>query len=403
MGVYTVSGWLIALIVVTVDCGASQPQVEKSKDTFCILKEQASSKQPPGVCNPLEPCDAAPLLQHYDDVRKECLASASKRSAQNAGLLFQLNYWHGELLFFFDLLKKYTSENASLVVDAEREDKVNVQVEVELERQHLVYSIEAGRLEDALLAHLKMPTQMTPKEIVTVIAGNPKIDEAVLLNFLHFVRAIPEEAQRLQFYKAFKPVLYKHDLQKNYMALLYSVEVFPLVSVTNDYKEFYTDVVTPLIVKWKEQMFQNWYLEIFWAEKHFPDYFDFAIASFTTFSRNEWTKRLDQKELYAQVNYLDRLSNRVTMYERIIDNTLIHGIGKDSKTDREAQNMLRSFANQVDRLETALVKNGKDQQLMMRLKAIQDSFARLHKRRGRGHWNYKLYLRNFKLEGRYKT
>ncbi|KFB38833.1 SG1B-like salivary protein [Anopheles sinensis] len=354
MGVCTVRGCFVALIVVTIHCAASQTQEKKSKDYFCILKEQAFSKQPPVVCQPLEACDPAPLLNHYDNVQKECQVSSSKRRDDKAGFLFQLDYWHGDLLFLFDVLKNRTLEYATLFGDAERIGKVDEKTEFELKRKHFVYSIEAGRLQDALLVYLTMPTQMTPNEIVTVINGNPKVNEAVLLNFLYFVRAIPEEAQRLEFYKAFKPVLYKHNLHKTYMALLYSIEVFPSVEKTKDFQEYYTDVSTPVIVQFKELMFQNQYTKIFWFEKHFPDYFALVIPSLTVFSRNEWTKRLDQKQLYAQVNFLESLSHRITMYQRIIDNTIIHGIGKDSKTDKEAQEMLRSFANQVDKLESAL-------------------------------------------------
>ncbi|KFB38834.1 SG1D salivary protein precursor [Anopheles sinensis] len=379
MGVCTVRGSLVALIVVTIHCAASQPEEKKSKDYFCILKEQASSKQPPAVCQPLEACDPAPLLQHYDNVQKECQVSASKRRDDKAGFPFQLDYWYGDLLFLFDGLKNKTLESASLFVEAERIEKANAPTTLELEQKHFVYSIEAGRLQDALLAYLTMPTQMTPNEIVTVISGNPKVNEAVLLNYLYFVRAIPDRSQRLEFYKAFKPVLYKHNLNATYMALVYSVEVFHYVNGTNDYKTYHEDISTPFIVKCKELMMQNRYAEILWVEKHFPDYFAFEIPLFTSFNRDEWKVKLDQKQLYEQANNLARIRNRLRVFERIVEKTYVHGVGGYNIPYADALGMLQSLANQVDKLESALVKDGKDPKLMKRLKEVQDSFVKLHK------------------------
>lgn len=399
MGTGSVRCWLVGLLVVV----ASASEVaKKSKDHFCILNEQAIAQKPPAVCHPLEPCDGATLAQHYEGVRKQCLAAAAKRRDAMSGFLFQMNYWHGDFTFFFNLMKKTHEEKYRTALAVERASKeTGSEVRDELVRKHFIYSVETGRLADALYIYTTIPNQPTATEVMAVIGDNPNgVNEAVLRNVLYFVKVIPDKPRRVEFYRALKPVLYKHKIEKTYLAVLYGIEAHPSIHRTGDYQEYYHDVVNPVVAKWKGQMFSAQYNEILWVEQHFPLYFAFLIPALTVFTRDEWTKKLDQYELYEQVNNLQRLANRVTMYERIVDNTLVFGVGKNTKTDMEAQQMLRGFANQVDKLQRALEKAGRDPKLMKRLEAVQGSFAKLHKRRGREHWNYKLYLENFKKYGR---
>uniref|UniRef100_A0A182IW24 G-protein coupled receptors family 1 profile domain-containing protein n=1 Tax=Anopheles atroparvus TaxID=41427 RepID=A0A182IW24_ANOAO len=374
MGDWIVRCWVAGLLLVAaVHCAVES----KSDNGLCIFEEQPEDKRSPGVYHPLEHCDAAPVLQHYMEITQACQTSSSQRRDRRESFLFQMNYSHGEMRFFFDLLAKSLNETSDLVKEIERISKADEPGMGDLERKFFFYSLEAGQIKDALFAYLVMPNQLSPAEIITTVNSTPALNEAILLNVLFFVRSVPGKARRLEFYKAMKPMVLRPKNVQFYMYLLYSTDVFPIVKQTTDFQEYYTDIITPFVKRFKDFIIMADFTEFLWVENRFPNYFAHTIPLLTEFSKTEWTTQVKHVPLFDQVNSLRSLSNQLTMCERIIANIVKHDI-PDGQADRSGT-LLTSLAYRVSKLQKALEAAGSDPQLMQRLTALKNSF-KMHKK-----------------------
>ncbi|XP_052901136.1 uncharacterized protein LOC128307374 [Anopheles moucheti] len=365
--------WATVLLLATLhNCASAEVSVQQSPGkSSCLSNAGAIFDAPPIQCRPLVACNSEAMTQSYFAHYQRCRANETARLGEREQFLFRINYWQGDHVFLYGLLEK-AHEPHQLVVDAEHLTQRGTGVIPDLNRKLLIYSIEAGRIEDALLLYLTTKNQWTMQQIVDAIGNHPdfKVTEAVGLHMVQFARGLPLKSSRVEFYKALVPLVRRHKLSSSYVTLLYAADAVGLYTEENKgvKKEFVTDPLTVIIHRLRKEL-QNLQFDYnVWIANTYPRYYTFFQETIFSFAEEVW-KKLEKRRLFEITSMFHAKGHRFTAIGQF------QKYARFDQRDKHAlQTYLPTLALELDKLMLKVQQTGNHKHELDRIQILKNNF-----------------------------
>ncbi|XP_053678707.1 uncharacterized protein LOC128729082 [Anopheles nili] len=384
--------WANALLLITLCNGEDGKAVTAPAKTgnSCLSAAGVVFNLPPVVCRPMASCDQKALLKHYSELHSKCRIDSSERLKDRELFLFRANYWVDDHKFLFELIQNWHQQH-SLVLDAEQMIRRTARLGQELRRKLYIYSIEAGRIEDALMLHVTLANHWTAQQIIDAIATNPNINEVVCVHLLEFARSIPVKTYRAELYKAMKPLLVKHNLINTYVVLLYSADAASVLTTPSDKDEYVVKIVGKIVSRLRDLLIEVNFEENLWIAEQYPDYYSYHIATITTFNRQQWHAMI-KRRFFEFANMLRPKNLRF----HILETSIAHIEMYEKNREKRQLMLLPVLAKEVDRLRSFVMQTGKHKHELQRLEKLEKRFNMGKSKNP----NYQTYLNHFKVNGK---
>ncbi|XP_053662462.1 uncharacterized protein LOC128711603 [Anopheles marshallii] len=387
--------WATALLLATLHkCDNAAVSVQQSPaKSSCLAMAGAIFDAPPIQCQPLVACSSEEITQRYLALHEKCRVNATQRHGEREHFLFRINYWQGDHEFLYGLVEK-AHQPHPLVLDAEQLAQRGASVTPDLNRKLFIYSIEAGRIEDALLLYLTMENQWTMQQIMEAIENHPvyKVTEAVVLHLLEFARGLPLKRTRVEFYKALVPVMRRYKHLSSYVTLLYAGDALPLFSVAKEKKEFVSDPLTIIVHRLRSGLRHLKFDYNVWIANKYPRYYTLFLEDIFFIPQQLWPK-LEKRRLFEITSLYHAKGHRfqaLTMF--------LKHVKFDSRDKNAVRSYLPTLALQVDNLLLKVKQTGNHKHELDRVQKLQDGFQF-------GYYNhkniYRFYLNDIKVNGKF--
>uniref|UniRef100_A0A182MZN0 SG1-2 n=1 Tax=Anopheles dirus TaxID=7168 RepID=A0A182MZN0_9DIPT len=359
---------------------------------MCLSQAGAIRDVPPVHCHPLGVCDAT-LQPTYVALHQQCRTNDTARKAARESFLFQAKYWQGDHVFLYGLLQKSVARYVAVRAEAPQVIAQQRRLVQELRRKLLVYSIEAGRTEDAVVLYLSMREPPPTKQLLGDLATNGALHEVLLEHVLTFVRALPIADLRKELYKGIMPLLSRNGLKRTYAVLVYVVDAVGLFPEKNELLRYIGQPVREMVERLRGQMVRTQYDENAWIANNYPHYYTYFINELTTFATSVW-EGMEKLRFYEFSSMLTNKLHRFVVLEAGMKLFEKH----DHQHMRESD-LLPTLAVEVDKLQVTVRQTGSQQKERMRMKHLQDRF-------GMGGWftrRYRNYLVHAQHKGKFGT
>uniref|UniRef100_A0A1I8JUD9 Salivary gland protein 1-like n=1 Tax=Anopheles funestus TaxID=62324 RepID=A0A1I8JUD9_ANOFN len=358
----------------------------------CLSEVGAILDAPPIQCKPLVACNREKVLKSYYQLYENCRINASMRLSEREHFLFRINYWQGDHQFLYGLIEK-AHESHQHVLDAEYLSHRGPKMIPELNLKLLIYSIEAGRIEDALLLYLTMKNPWTPQQLVKVIVEHPNsVSEVAVLHLLEFARGLPLKSTRADLYKALVPVLGRHELYTSYVLLLYAGDAAAVFTSPKEKADYITNAVFMLFHNLRKELRNLQFDFNVWLANKYPRYYTLYLDDIYTFPHELWDK-IEKRRLFEIASMFNAKGHRFQVIEKFLKYVKIY----DNRNVYKRNEILPTLALEVDKLESTVKQTGYSKQELDRITKIQDGFKIIthdHKQ------IYRIYLNNIKVNGK---
>uniref|UniRef100_A0A182M3M0 Uncharacterized protein n=1 Tax=Anopheles culicifacies TaxID=139723 RepID=A0A182M3M0_9DIPT len=346
---------------------SGQPSPTKS---LCLSEAGAIFNAPAIQCQPLVACNKEEIMKSYHQLHENCHINATERLNLREHFLYRINYWQGDHEFLYSSIEK-AHEPHQLVLDAVNLMQRRANLIPELNRKLLIYSIEAGRIEDALLLHLTLQDRWTPKQIVDAIETHPeyRVTEAVVLHLLEFARGLPLKSTRADLYKALMPVMRRHSHLSSYVTLLYAGDATALFTAPNDKKEYVADPYTIVLHSLRNQLRKLQFDYHVWIANKYPRYYTMFLTDIYFFNPEFW-KTVEKRRLVEITGMLNAKGHRF----QVIEQFLKFAKQYDNRDKYNLEKWLPTLALEVDKLTQLVKQTGNHKNELDRLKKIRESF-----------------------------
>uniref|UniRef100_A0A182QWI9 Uncharacterized protein n=1 Tax=Anopheles farauti TaxID=69004 RepID=A0A182QWI9_9DIPT len=381
--------WLAVLGTCALFCPASVTPTAHNSGP-CLAGAGAILKVPTVRCaEPLVACTTH--RESFIELINQCHADETERIANRESFLFRAKYWQGDHVYLFEELQKAFDRNV-LALEAQQSIERNRLLERELRRKLLVYSIEAGRTEDALTLYISEPDQPTPKQLIQDIGTNGKLHEVALEHLLLFVRALPLDKVRKELYRELLPILNRHPLKYSHVAILYACDANSLFPEKDEKKRHIMDVVGRAVEPYQTMLFETQYDENVWLGRHYPVCYRFYLPLIVGYTAADTWNRMEKRRFFEFANLLPNREQRFY----VLEESMKLFEENDNKANRNWE-LLPTLAREVDRLEFSVKQGGNNKEELARIQKLRDRF-------GMNTWfgpRYYHYLKHYRDEGKF--
>uniref|UniRef100_A0A240PKQ2 Uncharacterized protein n=1 Tax=Anopheles christyi TaxID=43041 RepID=A0A240PKQ2_9DIPT len=374
-------------------CPASGEQTNSPSKRLCLSEAGAILAAPPITCQPLSACDGEAILKSYLNLFQQCRINASERANERDNFQNRLNYWQSDHVFLFELVEQ-AHEPHKLILESEQLANNSAAVVPELQRKLLIYSIEAGRIEDALILHLTLKGQWKPNQIVEAIEDDHIVNEAIVEHLLEFIRALPVKRVRADFYKAVALLIRRHQLASKYVTLIFAGDATGVFSTQKERDDHISQPLTVLIHLLRQQLRNLKFEYNLWLADNFPHYYTFYIENIFFFPPELWQK-IEKRRLFEISGMFKAKGHRFAAIERFLKFTHQY----DARNRANLEKNLPTLARETEQLRKTIEQTGNDSKELARVKKLEESFVNKEQRWNRH--NHRSYLHIIKLKGKF--
>uniref|UniRef100_A0A2M4DL28 Putative secreted protein n=1 Tax=Anopheles darlingi TaxID=43151 RepID=A0A2M4DL28_ANODA len=351
---------------------------------ICTVTLDAIVPPLPAPCQPLDrrTCDHQLAAKRYEQARAQCRVSAASRRDTRAAFPKQLTNWYNEQTFFLEQLDQLHETNNQRIITMEQQIENGTVLLAQLRRKHFIYCIEAGRTKEALLYHATARQQLKPGEIIEAIRTNKRLCEGTMVALLDFIRALPNEAERRELYRAAKPILGPILLRTD-MALVFGIDARAVAVPANETEP----VLAPMTERYREDFLDgnDWnHAALTRFARDYPRYYVYLLPAITTITQQQWNRMVKVLSFKLAMG-MPTHELRLLTAERAME--LVEKFAKRDAKVRDP--LLMRFSFSVYRLKKQAEHEGSP-------KATMDRIERLMKRFNMGqNRQYAFYLKEF--------
>uniref|UniRef100_A0A182Y7N5 Uncharacterized protein n=1 Tax=Anopheles stephensi TaxID=30069 RepID=A0A182Y7N5_ANOST len=393
MGSQVARLWAAVLLLAALySCEEAAVSVRPPTVNSCLFEAGAIFDAPPITCRPLVACDGEQILKAYLKINEACRIKASERLQAREYFLYRVNYWQDDHAFLFSNVIE-SHANHMVVQDAERLMQLPAKLVDELNLKLLIYSIESGRTQDALLLYTTMKHQWKPSQLLDEIERNPSgVNEVLVLHVLDFARALPIKTVRVELYKALVGVLRRHRLNGSYASLVYAGDVVAIFTAQKD-KDTYLSAPYGVVLHRLRNELRQLQLDFnVWVANKFPRHYTQFLAEIFFFVPQTWSA-IDRRRLFEIASMFKAKGHRF----QVIEVFLKYAKQYDSRNVAKLVETLPTLALEVDNLRRTVEQTGNHKNEVDRIKAIQDRFSTTSWNRR----NYRAYLHIMRTQGKF--
>ncbi|XP_035789201.1 uncharacterized protein LOC118462960 [Anopheles albimanus] len=353
---------LVALVAL-----AAGPASVLAEEDICTVSLDMIVPPLPAPCQPLESCNHALASERYEQAFQQCRVSAATRRDIRAAFPKQLTNWYREQTFFLEELQQLHDRHHQRIVTIERDVEQGGQLMVQLRRKHFIYCIEAGRTQEALLYHATTRQQLKPAEIIEAIRTNKQLREETMLHLLDFIRALPDEAERGELYRAAKPILGRSLLRTN-MALVFGIDARSALPANET-----EALLAPMTERYRGDFLAGNYWNhdaLTQFARRYPRYYAHRLRAITTITQQQWDAMVKIYGFKLAMG-LPTLELRLLTVERLME--LLDQFSKRQKNVLEPLLVRISFT--VYRLRKQAETAGRHRATMDRIAKLEKRFA----------------------------
>uniref|UniRef100_A0A182PT35 SG1-2 n=1 Tax=Anopheles epiroticus TaxID=199890 RepID=A0A182PT35_9DIPT len=361
--------------------------------SHCLSEAGAVLHAPAITCEPLAPCDSEAILKSYHNLYQQCRINASSRTHERDNFLFRLNYWQGDHVFLYEMVQQAHAP-VQEVLQSPLLAQQSPNLVPELQRKLLIYSIEAGRIEEALILHLTLKGQWKPKQIVDEIESGRHVNVAIVEHLLDFIRAIPVRAVRSDFYKALAPVMRRYSMATTYVTLLFAGDATGVLANEKERTDYISQQLTVFVHKMREQLRNLQFDYNLWLAERFPRYYTLYFDEIFFFSPPHWPTT-EKRRLFEIAGLFKHKGHRFAAIDRFL--TFVHQY--DSRNRANLERDVPTLARELERLRQTIAQTGNDKQELDRLKKLEEKFVNKKERWNRH--NHRSYLHIIKSKGKF--
>nr|XP_040240385.2 uncharacterized protein LOC120960950 [Anopheles coluzzii] len=390
MGSVAVRLWTVLLLLTTAASGQQTPE-----QSACVSHAGAILTAPLIHCHPLKACDGEAILKPYLALYQQCRINASERANLRDNFLFRLNHWHDDHPFLLETVAK-AYEPFKAALESEQDAHRSLRLVPELQRKQLIYSIEAGRLEDAHILHMTLKGQWKPDQIVSAIQDGYHVNPTIMEHLLEFVRAIPVRKERAAYYKAIGPVIRNFKLTLTYVTLLFAGDATGVFDTRKDRDDYISQPLTVFVhmLRWQLANLEfEFHLSL--AER-FPRYYSLHIEQIFFFAPPHWQKA-EKRRLFEIASLFKAKGHRFAAIEQLLKWAHQYAPTRGGKAHLEE--ILPTLALETEKLRRTVEQTGKSSAELVRLKKLEEKFVSKKDR-----WNtntYRTYLHMIKTKGKF--
>ncbi|XP_050070133.1 uncharacterized protein LOC126558205 [Anopheles maculipalpis] len=387
--------WAAVLLLASMH-NCDEPAVSERSPTLaknsCLSEAGAILEAPPIPCQPLVACNGEQIEKAYVKVHETCRIKATQRLNEREYFHARIDYWQGDHVFLFDnIVKSHASH--TLMFDAERITQVPTKLIEELNLKLLIYSIEAGRIQDALLLYVTLKDDWKAERILDEIQTNPSgVNEVIVLHVLEFARALPVKNVRVELYKALVVFLRRNNLNSSYVSLLYAADSLAVFTTEKDKKDYFTPPYEAVLKVLRSQL-QKQELDFnVWIANKYPPYYTHFITEIFTIDSKTW-QTIDKRRLFEIAGMFKAKGHRF----QVIEQFLKYAKDYDSRNVSNLVKMMPTLAVEVDNLRRTVEQTGNHKNEVDKIKTLQGLFKTTF-------WNrrqYRTYLHIMKTEGKF--
>uniref|UniRef100_A0A2C9H4C9 Uncharacterized protein n=1 Tax=Anopheles maculatus TaxID=74869 RepID=A0A2C9H4C9_9DIPT len=387
--------WAMVLLLAALhkcDQAAVSERPPTPASSSCLFEAGAVFGAPPITCQPLVACNGEQILKTYLKINENCRIKASARLHEREHFMARLNYWQDDHAFLYGTIVKAHASH-QIVLDMERQVEVSTKLVDELNRKLFIYSIEAGRIEDALLLYVTAKDQWKPQQILDEMQRNPSgVNEVLALHMLEFVRALPIKSLRVEMYKAIMAFLRRNNLNSTYVSLLYAGDVIACFTTEKDKKDYLSLPYGVLLHALRNQLRNLEFDFNVWLANKYPRYYTQFLTEIFFFSPAHWPK-IEKRRLFEIASLFKAKGHRF----QVIEQFLKFAKQYDSRNVAKLVETLPTLALEVDKLRRTVEQTGNHKKEVDQIKSLQDRFKMTVWNRR----NHRAYLHIIQTEGKF--
>uniref|UniRef100_A0A2M3ZY66 Putative secreted protein n=1 Tax=Anopheles triannulatus TaxID=58253 RepID=A0A2M3ZY66_9DIPT len=373
---------MLWLALVTLALGTTNVLVLVAGEDICTVSLDTIVPALPAPCQPLESCNHEVAGERYNQALQQCRVSAATRRDTRTNFPKQLTNWYAEQTFFLEELQQLHDTHHQRIVALEREVAQGAELIAQLRRKHFIYCIESGRTKEALLYYATAQQKLTPTQIGAAIRGNRELREETMLHLLEFIRALPDEAERRELYRAGLPIFGRVLLHTD-MALVYGIDARSAGLAANE-----TDaLLAPMTERYRNDFLTGHYFNhaaITRFARKYPRYYAHHLRAITTITKQQWDKMVKIWAFKLAMG-LPTLELRLLTTERAMD--LLEQFAKKERNILEPLLIRVSFT--VYRLKKQAEQAGGQKPIMDRIAKLEKRFEMGQRKR------FVVYLKEF--------
>ncbi|XP_053663274.1 uncharacterized protein LOC128712403 [Anopheles marshallii] len=255
----------------------------------------------------------------------------------------------------------------------------------ELVMDLLLANIAIGDTKQALANYNEFPakdrTHLLHEQIVRSVYRVTVYQDQRLLNLLNFVREINAKDAKLDLYRLMVAEVQKRPSQRDgYIAVAFALNVKADTVAYNADQQLYTNLIVPVVARWKDQLANGNYKEVISFATQQPKYYEQMQTDLATVDEAKWVN-LKFDLFVPYMNSLPKAAQRLEALRLILDQIW-------ARNKQNFQTRLELTAKQVDICETFMNRtNNQDKNDRRSLDELKKQFGKFTSRK-----DYKSYL-----------